>query len=82
MWFSFLSCEGGINFASKRPGGYRPKADAMVTSDACQLLSAIENGLNFFHNEYSGLVFDVGKRKGDGNWDLEIPIRFFSISSM
>ena len=49
----------------------------MVTIDACQLLSAIENGLNFFHNEYSGLVFGVGKRKGDGNWDLEIPISFF-----
>ena len=72
-----MSREGGINFTSKRPGGYRQNADAMVTIDACQLLSAIENGLNFFHNEYSGLVFGVGKRKGDGNWDLEIPISFF-----
>ena len=81
-FLSAMSREGGINFTSKRPGGYRQNADAMVTIDACQLLSAIENGLNFFHNEYSGLVFGVGKRKGDGNWDLEIPIRFFSISSM
>ena len=67
-----MSCEGGINFASKKPGGYRPKADAMVTIDARQLLSAIENGLNFFNNEYSGLLFGVGKRKEDGRWDLEI----------
>ena len=77
-----MSREGGINFTSKRPGGYRQNADAMVTIDACQLLSAIENGLNFFHNEYSGLVFGVGKRKGDGSWDLEIPIKFVTISSM
>ena len=71
-FLSAMSREGGINFASKRPGGYRQNADAMVTIDACRLLSAIENGLNFFHNEYSGLVFGVGKRKGDGSWDLEI----------
>ena len=77
-----MSRQGGINLTSKRPGGYRQNADAMVTIDACQLLSAIKNGLNFFHNEYSGLVFGVGKRKGDGNWDLEIPIRFFSIPSI
>ena len=81
-FLSAMSREGGINFASKRPGGYRPKADVMVTIDARQLLSAIENGLNFFHNEYSGLVFGVGKRKGDGSWDLEIPIKFVTISSM
>ena len=65
-----------IFLASKRPGGYRPNADAMVTNDASQLLSAIENGLNFFRNEYSDLVFGVGKRKGDGNLDLEISIKY------
>ena len=81
-FLSAMSREGGINFTSKRPGGYRLKAHAMVTIDASQLLSAIENGLNFFHNEYSGLVFGVGKRKGDGDWDLEIPIKFVTISSM
>ena len=81
---SFLSAmrrEGGINFTSKRPGGYRPRADTLVTMDEKQLSSAIKSGLTFFFNEYSGLVFGVGKKKPNGAWDLEIPVEFLSIST-
>ena len=70
---------GGINFSSKRPGGYRPRADTLVTMDEKQLSSAIKSGLTFFFNEYSGLVFGVGKKKPDGTWDLQIPVQFLSI---
>ena len=43
---------------------------------------AIESGLTFFHNEFSGLVFGVGKKKENGTWDLEIPTKFLTISSV
>ena len=49
--------------------------------DEKQLSSAIISGLNFYLNEYSGLVFGVGKKKPNGTWDLEIPVEFLSISS-
>ena len=81
---SFLSAmrrQGGINFTSKRPGGYRSKADTLVTMDEKQLSTAIKSGLVFYFNEYSGLVFGVGKKKPDGTWDLQIPVQFVSISS-
>ena len=61
-FLSAMSCQGGINFTSKRPGGYRPKVDTLVTMDEKQLSSAIKSGLNFYHNEFSGLVFGVGKK--------------------
>ena len=73
--------EGGINFTSKRPRGYRSRADTLVTMDEKQLSSAIKSGLTFFFNEYSGLVFGVGKKKPNGAWDLEIPVEFLSIST-
>ena len=62
-------------------GGYRPRADTLVTMDEKQLSSAIKSGLTFFFNEYSGLVFGVGKKKPNGAWDLEIPVEFLSIST-
>ena len=80
-FLSAMSRQGGINFTSKRPGGYRPKADTLVTIDEKQLSSAIKSGLNFYHNEFSGLVFGVGKKMLDGTWDLRIPMKFFTISS-
>ena len=81
-FLSAMRREGGINFTSKRPGGYRPKAKTLVTLDAQQMKRAIESGLTFFHNEFSGLVFGVGKKKENGTWDLEIPTKFLTISSV
>ena len=81
-FLSAMRREGGINFTSKRPGGYRPKAKTLVTLDAQQMKRAIESGLTFFHNEFSGLVFGVGKKKENGTWDLKIPTKFFTISSV
>ena len=52
------------------------------TLDAQQMKRAIESGLTFFHNEFSGLVFGVGKKKENGTWDLEIPTKFLTISSV
>ena len=81
-FLSAMRCEGGINFTSKRPGGYRPKAKTLVTLNAQQMKRAIESGLTFFHNEFSGLVFGVGKKKENGTWDPEIPTKFLTISSV
>ena len=74
--------EGGINFTSKQPGGYRPKAKTLVTLDTQQLKNAIESGITFFYNEFSGLVFCVGGKTENGTWDLEIPTKFLTISSV
>ena len=71
-----MSRQGGINFTSKRPGGYRPKAKTLVTLDAQQMKRAIESGLTFFHNEFSGLVFGVGKKKENGTWVLKLQPNF------
>ena len=79
---SAMKREGGINFTSKQRGGYRSKANVLVTLDAQQLKSAIESGLTFFHNQFSGLVFGVGRKTENGNWDLEIPTKFLTISSV
>ena len=49
--------------------------------DEKQLSTAIKSGLTFYFNEYSGLVFGVGKKKPNGAWDLEIPVEFLSIST-
>ena len=81
-FLSAMRREGGINFTSKRPGGYRPKAKTLVTLDAQQMKRAIESGLTFFHKEFSGLVFGVGKKKENGTWDLEIPTKFLTISTV
>ena len=81
-FLSAMRREGGINFTSKQPGGYRLKANALVTLDAQQLKNAIESGIIFFYNEFSGLVFCVGEKTENGTWDLEIPTKFLTISSV
>ena len=81
-FLSAMRREGGINFTSKQPGGYRLKANALVTLDAQQLKNAIESGIIFFYNEFSGLVFCVGEKTENGTWDLKIPTKFLTISSV
>ena len=41
-----------------------------------------KNWPSFFHNEFCGLVFGVGKKKENGTWDLEIPTKFLTISTV
>ena len=73
-YLSALRRSGGINFLACKSGGYRPKANTIITIDLQQLTAAIENGFIFFHNRFSGLVFGIGKKDNDGLWDGKIPL--------
>ena len=78
-YLSAMHRAGGINFTIREPGGYRPKANTIIAIHSHQLVAAIETGLTFFHNPYSGLVFGVGKQNDDGSWDGKIPLEFLTI---
>ena len=82
MFLSAMHRAGGINFSVKKPGGYRRNANTIITINAEQLASAIASGFTFFHNEFSGLVFGLGRKNEDGSWDGKIPIEFLTFSTL
>ena len=83
---AFLSDGSHVNASSASPSSTSStssssKADTLVTMDEKQLSTVIKSGLNFYHTKFLGLVFGVGKKKLDETWDLEIPMKFLTISS-
>ena len=60
-YLSSMDRNGGINFHPKVSGGYRPNANYEISIDDAQLVNAINDGLQFFHNHFSGIVFGVGQ---------------------
>ena len=71
---------GGINFTVGQPGGYRPRADTVVTIETPKLTIALDSGFIFFYNQFSGLVFGVGKQSDDGTWEGKIPLEYLTLS--
>ena len=80
-YLSAMDRIGGVNFTIRNPGGYRPKANTIIAINTHQLVDAIENGLTFYYNQFSGLVFGVGKQIEDGSWDGKIPLDYLTISN-
>ena len=71
---------GGINFNPRVSGGYRPRAASVVLITEEKLILAIKEGLQFFENRFSSLVFGVGKwNQEEMYWDGKIPLKYLSI---
>ena len=68
---------GGINFCSKKSGGYKPRATHEV---GVNLPFAVADGYTFFENRFSGLIFGVGKwNQGRNWWNGNIPWQYLAI---
>ena len=71
---------GGINFHPSKAGGYRPNAGFDIEVGETQLNQALSDGLVFFENHFSGLIFGMGKWKEADSWlDGLIPLRYVDI---
>ena len=79
-FLSSMKRSGGINFCPRETGGYRPKAPYKVCIEEAQLQAAISEGLVFFENRFSELVFGVGRWDYQKNWwDGRIPMDYLTI---
>ena len=78
---SSMERPGGINFTVLHCGGYRKKADSLVTISSEKLILAISDGFNFFENRFSGIVCGAGQWKGT-KWEGKIPVSYLDISSV
>ena len=77
---SSMDRAGGINFHPTKSGGYRPNADFYMIIRESQLNKAVADGLVFFENHFSGLVFGLGTwKQARGWWDGVIPLRYVEI---
>ena len=73
-FLSAMDREGGVNFNPRISGGYRPRAEFEAIISETELAKAIKNGIQFFENRFSGLVYGVGAwNQGKGWWDGKIP---------
>lgn len=69
--------KGGINFHPRVAGGYRPNADYDILIGDTQLNQALSEGMCFFENHFSGLIFGMGQWKNSLSWwDGVIPLRY------
>ena len=41
-------------------------------------MAAIDSGFTFYYNQFSGLVFGMGKESNDGSWDGRIPFEYLT----
>ena len=71
---------GGVNFHPKVARGYRPNANFDMIIGDCQLYQALIDGIFFFENHFSSLVFGLGKwQQASGWWDGIIPLRYVEV---
>ena len=74
-FLSSMDRPGGVNFSPQVSGGYRPNANSEVKIDEMQLFNAINDGLQFFQNRFSCIVYGVGCWDQQKNWwDGKIPL--------
>ena len=79
-FLSAMQRKGGVNFNPQISGGYRPNANFEVTIDETQLANAIKDGLDFFQNRFSCLVYGVGRWDQQKMcWDGKIPLCYTNI---
>ena len=77
---SAMERNGGVNFNPQISGGYRPNANFEITIDETQLDNAIKDGLDFFQNRFSCLVYGVGRWDQQKMcWDGKIPLCYTDI---
>ena len=80
-FLSAMDRKGGINFHPQVSGGYRPNAHFEVTIGETQLFNAINDGLDFFENRFSCLVYGVGRWDQRRTWwDGKIPLYYTDIT--
>ena len=77
-YLSSMERPGGINFTVSHRGGYRKKADSLVTIRSEKLILAIYDGFNFFENRFSGIVYGARQWKGT-KWEGKIPVSYLDI---
>ena len=70
---------GGVNFTVSQRGGYRKKANSLVTISPENLSAAIADGFEFFENRFNGIVYGAGQWQSD-KWEGRIPQRFLDFS--
>ena len=71
---------GGINFHPRKAGNYRPNAGFDILMGETQLNQALGDGLFFFENHFSGLIFGMGKwKEANAWWDGLIPLKYLEI---
>ena len=80
-YLSSMERPGGINFTVLHRGGYRKKADSLVTISSEKLILAISDGFYFFENRFSGIIYGAGQWKGT-KWEGKIPVSYLDISSV
>ena len=81
-FLSAMERKGGVNFNPQISGGYRPNANFEVTINETQLSNAIKDGLEFFQNRFSCLVYGVGRWDQQKVWwDGKIPLCYTDIST-
>ena len=81
-FLSSMDRPGGINFHPQVSGGYRPRANFDVTIDEVQLTRALNDGLAFFENRFSGLVYGMGKWDFQTHWwNGKIPLDYTCINA-
>ena len=81
-FLSSMDRPGGVNFSPQVSGGYRPNANSEIRIDEMQLYNAIRDGLQFFQNRFSGIVYGVGCWDQQKNWwDGKIPLCYANIAT-
>ena len=79
-FLSSMDRPGGVNFSPQVSGGYRPNANSEIRIDETQLFNAIRDGLQFFQNRFSGIVYGVGCWDQQKNWwDGKIPLYYANV---
>ena len=81
-FLSSMDRAGGINFHPRVSGGYRPRANFDITIDQMQLTRALDDGLDFFENHFSGLVYGMGRWDWQTHWwNGKIPLHYTCINA-
>ena len=82
-FISSMARFGGVNFTIAKRGGYRNKADCLVSLNSKSLSSAIMDGFEFFENRFSGIVYGAGKWNSEKQqWAGKIPLNYLSFSGI
>jgi len=82
-FISSMARFGGVNFTIAKRGGYRNKADCLVSLNSKSLSSAIMDGFEFFENRFSGIVYGARKWNSEKQqWEGKIPLNYLSFSGI